>query len=89
MFETLESVKERLKLGPTQGQCHDHKNEAKAAAEAPQPRGSVTVHCFEPSANNFRCGGCRCAQPGGGHCLRPAAVQLLCLPLASGGQITS
>jgi hypothetical protein len=56
VHEALEAVKADLKLGPTEGQCQDHKhNPAKGAAKLPANPGSVTVHCFEPSSSNFRC----------------------------------
>jgi len=55
VHDTLEAVKDELKLGPTQGQCNDHKGHvADGARQLPQGPGSVTVHCFEPSSSNFR-----------------------------------
>ncbi|GBF88626.1 hypothetical protein Rsub_01341 [Raphidocelis subcapitata] len=55
VYSQLEAVKEELRLGETRGQCNDHLGvAAERSAQPPAEPGAVTVHCFEPSSNNFR-----------------------------------
>lgn len=58
VYEALSAVKDDLKLGPIEGQCKDNESGGGGGGDGSGSSsggaGSVTVHCFEPSARNYR-----------------------------------